>query len=63
MEFWREFDVPACVCDGLLVALGRGDTGTEFRSGAMLSVCVHRVLPSLAGLECRSWLVNVIYPA
>jgi hypothetical protein len=38
VEFWRELDVPVCECDGLLVTLGRGDTGTEFKSGAILSV-------------------------
>lgn len=38
MEFWWELDVPVCVCEGLLVMLGRGDTGTEFKSGAMLSM-------------------------
>jgi hypothetical protein len=31
VEFWRDSEP-----DGLLVTFGRGDTGTELRSGAML---------------------------
>ena len=39
VEFWREMDPDAgCVFDGLLVTFGRGDGGTEFRSGAMVVV-------------------------
>lgn len=36
--------MPACVCDGLLVILGRGDTGTEFKSGAMSFAQMYYVL-------------------
>jgi hypothetical protein len=37
VEFWRESEPDAgCVLDGLLVTLGRGETGTELRSGAMI---------------------------
>lgn len=36
--------MPVCVCDRLLVALGRGDTGTEFKSGAMLFAQMYYVL-------------------
>lgn len=35
VEFWRELDIAVCVYEGLLVTLGRGETGTEFKSGAM----------------------------
>jgi hypothetical protein len=40
VEVWwdSEPDV-GCVPDGLLVTFGRGDAGTEFRSGAMLLWC------------------------
>jgi hypothetical protein len=37
IEFWRESEPDAgCVLDGLLVTLGRGESGTELRSGAMI---------------------------
>jgi hypothetical protein len=37
VEFVRESEpVAGCVLDGLLVTLGRGETGTELRSGAMV---------------------------
>jgi hypothetical protein len=39
VEFWRESESEpdaGCVLDGLLVTLGRGETGTELRSGAMI---------------------------
>ncbi len=57
-----ELDAPAWVCEGLLVVLGRGDTGTEFKSGAMLLYwCC--VLSSLPGFECRWSKLGAIYPA
>lgn len=41
VEFWRDSEPDAgCVPDGLLVTLGRGDTGTEFRSGAIAIIWV-----------------------
>lgn len=45
VEFWRDREPDAgCVLDGLLVTLGRGDSGTEFRSGAIfgMAACVTR---------------------
>ena len=54
VEFWREPGAPAWVWEGLLVTLGRGDTGTEFKSGAMLAVVL-----SLNDLV----EVTVVYPA
>lgn len=50
--------MPGCVCIGLLVTLGRGETGTEFRSGAMLRVQVHDVRSACVGstssvIDCR----------
>jgi hypothetical protein len=46
------------VCEGLLVTLGRGDTGTEFRSGAILSK-LQRVLLSLSACSnCRMELLS-----
>jgi hypothetical protein len=37
VEFWRDSEPEAgCVLDGLLVTLGRGETGMELRSGAMI---------------------------
>jgi len=39
VDAWRESDPEAgCVLDGLLVGVGRGDAGTEFRSGAIVVV-------------------------
>ncbi len=38
-EFWRDRDPDAgCVFDVLLLTIGRGEGGTEFRSGAMVPI-------------------------
>jgi hypothetical protein len=57
VEFWRE-SVPdaGCVVDGLLVTLGRGDAGTELRSGAM-------VLKSRSLTACWGAACPLLYPA
>ena len=37
VDVWRDMGPEAgCVLDGLLVGVGRGDAGTEFRSGAIV---------------------------
>jgi hypothetical protein len=57
VEFWRESVPDAdCMVDGLLVTLGRGDAGTELRSGAM-------VLKSRSLTACFSAGCPLLYPA
>lgn len=52
MELWRDSEPDAgCVPDGLLVMFGRGDTGTEFKSGAMVSEVL---LPRVDVSQCLS---------
>jgi hypothetical protein len=64
VELWRDSEPDAgCVPDGLPVTLGRGDAGTEFRSGAMVPVRVYASRWRGGPSDGQSPAWSLLYPA